>query len=377
MSANPIFTVRARGASRMRITILKCSELLRHVISYVGNYDPQMANFLVGLHVLILAITVTAFTQDSVHWHDPSHHKVQFVTVEEGVRLEVLDWGGTGRPVVLLAGLGYTAHVFDGFAEKLTNSYHVYGITRRGYGASSRPASGYTEQRRAEDDLRVFDALGLVAPVVAGHSVAGHELSELGIHHYQRIAGVVYLEALNDGTEDYSDYDAVCNKLPEAMRKPPSPSPADLKSFQSDHDWKARTEGISIPEAELRNQFNENPDGTVGAYKIPGNVPAAIMEGDHKHDYSDIRVPVLAFVGYPELPQDQIRKNHVTDPADRITVEAVFGTYVGMTKHRIKRIEEAAGGAHVVELWGASHFVFLSNEADVLRELRAFLSTLH
>jgi len=31
----------------------------------------------------------------------------------------------------------------------------------------------------------------------------------------------------------------------------------------------------------------------------------------------------------------------------------------------------------VVELWGADHFVFLSNEVDVLRELRAFLATLH
>src|ERR1035437_7027917 len=82
-------------------------------------------------------------------------------TVGDGVQLEVLDWGGTGRPVVLLAGLGFTAHVFDGFAEKLTDSYHVYGITRRGYGGSSQPAAGYTEQRLAEDDLRVFDALTL------------------------------------------------------------------------------------------------------------------------------------------------------------------------------------------------------------------------
>ncbi len=299
------------------------------------------------------------------------------MTVEDGVRLEVLDWGGTGRPVVLLAGLGFTAHVFDGFAEKLTDSYHVYGITRRGYGASSRPASGYTEQRRVEDDLRVFDALGLVSPVVAGHSVAGNELSQLGIHHYERIAGLVYLEALNDGTDDYTDYDAVSSKLPEVMRKPPSPSPPDLKSFQAYREWRFRVDGISIPEAELRNQFAEKPDGTVGDYKVPSNVPAAIMEGDHKHDYSQIRVPVLALVGYPEFPQDQIRKNHVTNPTDRIIVEAVFGTYVGMTKNRIKRISQAAGGARVVELWGASHFVFLSNEADVLREVRAFLPTLH
>lgn len=335
----------------------------------------ELRQFLTVL-ALALASSVIGLGEQSPPWHDPSQHKVQFVTVEDGVRLEVLDWGGTGRPVVLLAGLGYTAHVFDGFAEKLTDSYHVYGITRRGYGASSRPAAGYTEQRLAEDDLRVFDALRLVTPVVAGHSIAGNELSQLGIHHHHRIAGLVYLEALNDGTDDYTEYDAVCRKLPEAMRTPPSPSPADLKSFPAYRDWRARTEGISIPEAELRNQFAENPDGTVGSRETPGAVPAAIMEGDHKHDYSQIRVPVLAFVGYPEFPQDQIRKNHVTDPADRITVEAVFGTYVGMTKHRIERIKTASGGAHVVEYWGANHFVFLSNAADVLRELRAFLPTL-
>lgn len=80
-------------------------------------------------------------------WKDPSKHRIQFVPVDDGVQLEVLDWGGTGRPVVLLAGLGYTAHVFDGFAEKLATSCHVYGITRRGYGASSRPTSGYSAEQ--------------------------------------------------------------------------------------------------------------------------------------------------------------------------------------------------------------------------------------
>ena len=60
---------------------------------------------------------VPVLAQDSARWHDPSKHSVRFVTVEGGVQLEVLDWGGTGRPVVLLAGRGFTAHVFDGFAE--------------------------------------------------------------------------------------------------------------------------------------------------------------------------------------------------------------------------------------------------------------------
>jgi hypothetical protein len=42
------------------------------------------------------------------------------------------------------------------------------------------------------------------------------------------------------------------------------------------------------------------------------------------HDYSQIRVPVLAFVGYPPLPEDQILANHITDPAERTIVYAVF-----------------------------------------------------
>ncbi len=174
------------------------------------------------LFAMTLLISPVGYGQESAPWHDPSNHRVQFVTVEEGVRLEVLDWGGTGRPVVLLAGLGWTAHVFDDFAPKLTDLYHVYGITRRGYGDSSKPASGYTEARLTEDDLRVFDALKLVAPIVVGHSISGNELSTLGIHHYDRIGGLVYLDALNDGADDYTDYDALWTKMPESMRKRPS-----------------------------------------------------------------------------------------------------------------------------------------------------------
>jgi non-heme chloroperoxidase len=101
-----------------------------------------------------LASSTIGLGQDFSPRSGPSQHKVRFVVVEHGVQLDVLDWDGTGRPVVLLAGLGYTAHVFDGFAEKLTDSYHVYAITRRAHGASSRPAAGYSEQHLAEDDLR-------------------------------------------------------------------------------------------------------------------------------------------------------------------------------------------------------------------------------
>ncbi|PYT99592.1 MAG: hypothetical protein DMG34_20450 [Acidobacteria bacterium] len=150
------------------------------------------------------------------------------------------------------------------------------------------------------------------------------------------------------------------------MRKPPSPSTSDLKSFATYRDWRTRTQGIAIPEAEWRNDFAENPDGSVGERITPAFVPQAIMAVGYAHDYDQIRVPVLAFVGYPPLPQDQIRQAHITEPAERVIIEAVFGTSVGMIKNRIKRIERAGGSTRVIELWDANHFVFLSNEAEVL-----------
>src|SRR5579862_79057 len=143
----------------------------------------------------ILWLLVPLCAQEATDWRDPSSHRVQFVTVEDNVRLEVLDWGGSGRPVVFLAGLGDTAHIFDDFAPKLTPEYHVYGITRRGYGASSAPASEYTADRLGDDVLAVLDALKIERPVLVGHSIGGEELSSVASRHPERVSGLIYLDA--------------------------------------------------------------------------------------------------------------------------------------------------------------------------------------
>src|SRR5580704_4170717 len=65
-------------------------------------------------------------------WRDPSPHRVRFVAIDPATRLEVLDWGGRGETLVLLAGLGNSAHVFDDFAPKLVDRFQVIGLTRRG-----------------------------------------------------------------------------------------------------------------------------------------------------------------------------------------------------------------------------------------------------
>jgi non-heme chloroperoxidase len=283
-------------------------------------------------------------------WRDPSKHGVQFVTVEPGVRLEVLDWGGSGRSMVLLTGSGNTAHVFDDFAGKLTAIAHVYGITRRGFGASSHPESGYTDQRLADDVLRVLDSLKLAAPVLAGHSMAGNELTTLASQHPHRVSGLIYLEAGAD-PQDFpaSDpaYMALAEKLPPANRLPPPPA---------------------FPESERR--------ASTADYQSARRALKAIGEGTKKRDYSSIRVPVLSLFAVFRPPDDPLRQDMPQDPEERAIVEAFEAATMVYIKRYERSLLTAVPGARMVELPGANHYVFLSNEAEVVREITLFIAGL-
>src|SRR5204863_5349779 len=75
-----------------------------------------------GAIPLLLGVTLIAM-QSGTPWRDPSPHDVRFVTVDASVRLEVLDWGGTGRPVLFI-GCYLSAHVYDNVAPKLVDQFH-------------------------------------------------------------------------------------------------------------------------------------------------------------------------------------------------------------------------------------------------------------
>ena len=106
---------------------------------------------------------------------DVTKHAIQFVTVEPDIKLEVIDWGGpataNARTLVLLAGLGDTAHRFDPLAVQLTARYRVVGVTRRGFGVSSAPDTGYGADRLGDDVLAVMESLKLSRPILVGHSL--------------------------------------------------------------------------------------------------------------------------------------------------------------------------------------------------------------
>jgi non-heme chloroperoxidase len=295
------------------------------------------------------------------------------VSVDQNVRLEVLDWGGSGRPVVLLAGGGNTAHVFDEFAPKLTAQCHVYGITRRGFGASGFSAAENGVDRLRDDVLAVIDALKLTRPVLVGHSISGAELSSVGILHPYRAAGLVYLEAGYPYAFD-SDKGPTMKEFQEIRGpQPPTPGDSDLASFSALQKWDEQVYGFRIPEAEFRQAWDSTSDGRVEkARDFPGSqIFMKIMTGTKRH--TDIPVPALAIFAIPHVPETWMSKS--TDPAVREAVKAYFTRLDALAEKQAKAFEDGVHTARVIRLRSA-HYIFLSNEADVLREMRAFLTGL-
>ncbi len=317
-----------------------------------------------------------AIASETATWRDPSPHDITFVTVDNGVKLEVLDWGGSGRALVLLAGY-QTADEYDDIAPKLSAFCHVYGITRRGFGASSRPDSGYSAHRSAEDVLRVLDALKLEHPVLAGHSFGGEDLFTIGAEHPALVAGLVFLDSADDPTLPSSAYGVAevdTKRLPASMTTEPEP---DHSSFQAFRESQFKAHGVMEPEAELRQRYPVNSDGSIGEDSTPKWVRDAIFAGIQKPTYSSIRIPVLAILAAP-LPLDQQFKKYQPRTADeRAAMAQKYAVAEAFTKRTVQDLKAGEPNAQIVTLAGASTYVFLSNENDTVLEMRSFVAALH
>jgi non-heme chloroperoxidase len=312
----------------------------------------------------IFAAAVIAILGRSATVRGQAPPTIRFVQVERNVKLEVLDWGGSGRPIVLLAGNGRTAHDFLDFAPQLAATYHVYGITRRGFGASSAPSSGYSAERLGADVLAVIDSLRIVRPVLAGHSLAGEELSAIGSRHPEKVAGLVYLDAANH----YAFYDTSRGNIEidqnEVRRSLDELRIAGSKgNVEEMRRLTAKLLSSDLPALErslreidsLLPTASSNPPTPLAAPPETG-INRLIHEGMQR--FTDVRAPVLAIYALSSISQTPAAAD---DPSrDRV----------------LRALKRGAPTARVVILPDATHDVFRSNAADVLREMRAFISSL-
>jgi non-heme chloroperoxidase len=319
-----------------------------------------------------------------------SSPRVQFVTVQPEVKLEVLDWGGTGRNLVLLAGAGNTAHVFDSLGPKLAEHYHVFGITRRGVGRSSAPESGYNARQLGDDVVAVLDSLHIESPVLIGHSIAGEELSAISKYHPGRVAGLIYLDAgysfalYNPVHGDYMmTMSDLANDLAMLKKNPfddalLSKIPKELALFQTNlTEIQGEVGGAGGPSPTNADrasiaafqQYMKGYFGGIGAVgEGRGNRLAnqAVMLGEER--FSNIDTPALAIFSYPNAPIAGITH----DPSK---LSAYKAAETGRKEPQIAAFRNQSH-AKVVVIPNGTHYIFLSREAEIISLTRKFVDGL-
>ena len=310
-------------------------------------------------------------------WRDAAPHEAQSITVDEGVQLEVLDFGGAGPPILLLPGLGATAHSYDELAPLLAQKHHVVAMTRRGAGDSSKPDFGFDTPRLAQDVLQVMDALGLGKVLLVGHSIAGDEITWLGGHHPERFSGLIYLDAAYDRSGDGKAADAV--RLRDLGRLlPPTPPipPQALLNFDAMTKLLLERGHVRLPEGELIEFHRMNDPYLAGSPSIDGRTQQAISAAIQAPDYAAVRVPALAVYAFedPDKPlppwYDPNDKELVANLAERSRIgDAMKRASIDLFKRGIDQ-------GQVLEMQNATHYIFQSNQREVLDAIEKFVAEL-
>ncbi len=300
-------------------------------------------------------------------WTDPSPHRVSFVSVAPEVRLEVLDWGGSGPPLVFLSGLQDVAHGFDDFAPEFTKDHHVVAITRRGYGASSQPPAGYDLAGRVADLRAVLDSLGLQRAALVGHSIAGDELTAFAGAYPARVTSLVYFDA----AYDHSNLRQMLGQFPAPppMQARDSASPAAVQAYLR------RTYGMHIPEAQLRAIARYDSSGHLVGDVTPPTIDSLILAGCGHPNYSAVRAPALVIYAVVDSVRQAFPFYAALDAPHQAAARrftAALQRWAGMERARVRR---DLAGAELLELHGANHYVFDSNRSEVTRSMRQFLAS--
>ncbi len=105
---------------------------------------------------------------------------------------------GAGQPVVLIHGYPLSGRAWDRQVPALLEAgYRVITYDRRGFGASSQPATGYDYDTFAADLHTLLEHLDLRDAVLAGHSMGTGEVTRyLGAYGSERVVKGVLLSPI-------------------------------------------------------------------------------------------------------------------------------------------------------------------------------------
>jgi pimeloyl-ACP methyl ester carboxylesterase len=305
-------------------------------------------------------------------WIDRSPHKPGFVTVN-GVRLHYLDWGGQGEALLFLTGMGNSAHIFDTMAPLFIDRFRVLSLTRRGHGRSDKPESGYDNDTLVEDIRQFLDALNITRVNLAGHSLAGNEMTRFAELYPARLGKIVYLDAANDYSE-LTDNDIV-RAIPEVFSKL-QPAINDVRSYAAYRGWlkKARYGFWSEEQEADTRETLFGPDGKLKP-TLSGNVAGALSRGARafRPDFAKVKAPALSFYMIPSLATYFPWLLPGDEPARGKARAFLNETLIPIQHKRIERFRKEAAGGQVVVMPDTHHYLFITRRREVVTRMRVFL----
>ncbi|WP_197411215.1 alpha/beta fold hydrolase [Colwellia sp. TT2012] len=262
--------------------------------------------------------------------------------MDDNIKLEVVDWGGKGTPLVFLAGLALNAHTFDPLVSSFVDSYRVIGITRVGHGNSESRKENFSTARLTKDIITILNKMNIDKAIFAGHSFAGGELNHLGRHFPERVRGLIYMDAIQD--LDYMDsHLAVCPDLGYAT--------IDVLKHQDNF---------------YNTQRIKNPDGSYLPYADISVLGKLINEEEDRH-YSEIAAPAIAISHIPEQTEDFFIG--LGNPTQKCFEEMNKLTYLGIASF-IKNKQNA----DVAAIQNSQHMIHMATPEKLVMVMKSWLA---
>ncbi len=294
-----------------------------------------------------------------------------FVQVN-GIRLHYLDWGGFGPTLIFLTGMGSSAYIFNKFAPRFTDKFRVLALTRRGQGDSDYPETGYDADTLTEDICQFMDSLHVEKAVLAGHSLAGVELTHFAATYPARVEKLIYLDALDDRRSLQAIQ--VQNPLRNIEIKKEESSPHTFEEYIADmkRDFPYFAEIWSdVWEEEISHDIKINEAG-VYVDKMPASVEKMMIENLVK-GYIPKKVeaepPSLIFyaLGTPTL------ENGYTEEQKVSFVRYFLNVREPVLRSVISEFRERFPHTKIIEIPDGHHYCFMVHEELVYGEMRKFL----
>jgi pimeloyl-ACP methyl ester carboxylesterase len=216
-----------------------------------------------------------------------------------GVKLQYLDWGGSGQNLILIHGLGDSPYIFEDLAYTLKTNFRVIAYSRRGHCKSESTDPDFSNSTLISDLKLLLDSLKIDKTSLLGWSMGGNEITEFAIRYPERVNKLIYFESGYDLSDE--TFKNILKTLPRSFL---AGSP-DLHSLDAYREWFhkfwfADIEWNSALEANLRATTQVQADNSVTT--IPNeSIFRVLLESamSYHRDYKVIQAPALAIFTRP------------------------------------------------------------------------------